>query len=61
MCAPGTGITGEGPGAPDPQGMPTLAGLEAAATSAAPAIPTPIPLPSFAASPEGARAGAPTW
>lgn len=58
---PGTGITGEGPGAPHPQGMPTWTGLGAAALFAAPTIPTPTPLPSFAASPEGAHAGAPTW
>lgn len=61
MCAPGTGITGEWPGAPHPQGMPTWTGLKAAATSAAPAILTPTPLPSFAASREGSCAGAPTW
>lgn len=54
MCAPGAGITGEGPDAPHPQGMPIPTGLKVAATS----HPT---LPSFAASPEGARAGAPSW
>lgn len=33
MCAPGAGITGEGPDAPRPQGMPILTGLKVAATS----------------------------
>lgn len=33
MCAPGAGITGEGPDAPHPQGMPILTGLKVAATS----------------------------
>lgn len=33
MCAPGAGITGEGPGAPHPQGMPIPTGLKVAATS----------------------------
>lgn len=58
---PGDWHHGRGARRPHPQGMPTWTGLEAAALSAAPAIPTPMPLPSFAASPEEACAGAPTW
>lgn len=33
MCAPGTGITGEGPDALHPQGMPIPTGLKVVATS----------------------------
>lgn len=33
MCAPGAGITGEGPDAPHPKGMPIPTGLKVAATS----------------------------